>query len=268
MKQLVEKICKTAREAGDIMRSAREDSLGISQKGSFKNLVTQYDQRIQEFLFQELHEILPEAKFLGEEEGQDIFREEYREGWLFVIDPIDGTSNFICGYGPSVTSIGLFRDGKPYIGVIYNPWSDDMFAAGSGEGAFRNGKPIHTSEASLSESLVVFGTAPYYAEEKIRKAFDTGYSYMKRCIDIRRSGSAAWDLCQVACGAVGLYFEPVVQIWDYAAGAAILLEAGGILTDLEGNELTYSGQTSILAATRGVAAEDYISIPENQTELP
>ena len=255
---ILAEICKAAKEAGEIILNASNIMAATKQKGSNSNLVTKYDQEVQIVLEKRLHEVLPEAAFMGEENHEDRFREEYGKGFLFVIDPIDGTSNFIFGYRPSVTSIALFQDGVPYMGVIYNPYSDEMYSAIKGKGAWKNGESIHTSSLPLSKSLVSMGTAPYYSDEKIKMAFDTAYSYMSRCVDIRRSGTAAWDLCQIAGGALGLYFEPVLQLWDYAAGALIVSEAGGTITDMEGNELTFTGASSVMAASAGVTGEDYM----------
>ncbi len=254
---ILEAIREAALQAGEIMRTAHNSNDADQVKGGHSNFVTIYDKKIQLFLMDKLSEILPEANFLGEEEGKDVFKEDYKKGYTFVIDPIDGTSNFMHGYGASVTSIGLLKDGKPYIGVVYNPWSDQMFYAERGKGAFENGKPIHTSDEPLSLSLVTFGTAAYYPEMH-RPAFELGYKYLPKCVDIRRSGSAAWDICMVAGGRTGLYVEPVIQIWDYAAGAAILLEAGGTFTDLNGDEVSFEGPSAVAAASAGVAREVYL----------
>ena len=251
---------RIAREAGDIFRNAAHIEDSVSAKGSAINLVTEYDKKVQAFLEDELRQLLPGANFLGEENGEDIFKPEYKNGWLFIIDPIDGTSNFIKSYNPSVVSIGLFKDGKPYIGVVYNPRMEELFSAELGCGAFLNGKPIHSSRESLLHSLVVFGTAPYYERSLIQGAFESAFSYMGRCIDVRRSGSVAWDLCSVAAGRAGLYFEPKVQIWDCAAGALILTEAGGKLTDFEGNPLPMNGPSEIVGASEGVAKETYLPV--------
>ena len=133
-----------------------------------------------------------------------------------------------------------------------------MISAVKGSGAFQNGVSVRSASLPLSRSLVSIGTAPYYEEQEIRKAFDLGFSYMLRCVDVRRSGSAAWDICQVACGVTGLFLEPVLQIWDYAAAAVILEEAGGRITDFSGNPLSYRGPSEIIAASAGVAEEDYL----------
>ena len=131
-----------ALKAGEIMLSADRIKAATDEKSGHANFVTEYDRKVQEFLFEELARILPEASFVGEEDGAERFREEYRTGFSFVIDPIDGTTNFIKAYRPSVTSIGLLLDGKPFIGVIYNPYQGVLYSAERGKGAFRNGTPI------------------------------------------------------------------------------------------------------------------------------
>ena len=206
--ELLKNLEIAAKKAGQLMLGASHIEDVVTQKGDFHNLVTEYDKKVQEYLFEKLSRLLPEAKFMGEEEDQDHFRKEYKEGWLFVIDPIDGTSNFIRRYRPSVTSIGLFLNGKPHIGIVYNPYHDLLYTACSGKGAYLNGRRLRGSDTPLRDSLVCMGTAPYYGEKTIRRAFDTAYWYMSRCIDIRRSGAAAWDLCQVAEGTCGVFFEP------------------------------------------------------------
>lgn len=253
-------IREAALEAGAIMRSAHEGQDEISPdkiKAGHANFVTIYDKRVQEFLTGRLGEILPEAHFVGEENGKDAFDVSFRRGFTFVVDPIDGTSNFMNNYGPSVTSIGLFKDGKPFIGVVYNPWQEVMFSAAEGVGAFENGKTIHSSNEPLSMSLVSFGTAPYYPNLR-DQVWKVGSFYLDRCVDLRRSGSAAWDLCMVASGRTGLFVEPLLQLWDYAAGAVILTEAGGRITDLAGKELDFCGASSIAAASAGVSRADYL----------
>ena len=175
-----------------------------------------------------------------------------------MVDPIDGTSNFMKAYRPSVTSIGVLKDGKPYAGVIYNPYTDQMFSAEAGCGAYENGQRFFSSEDPLSQSLVAMGTAPYYEEEVSRSAFLMGHWYLLRSIDIRRSGSAAWDLCMVAAGHLGLFYEPRLCLWDYAGEACIMEEAGGRITDIYGGELFYQGSSSIVAASRGVSREEYL----------
>ncbi len=245
----IEDIKQVAREAGDILLTAKRPK--IMEKSGHANFVTETDEKVQRFLVGRLKELLPEAEFLGEEDGQDEFSAKMAKGFCFVIDPIDGTSNFIYEYRPSVVSIGLLKDGKPYMAVVYNPYDDMMFSAIAGEGAYMNGERIMSSEAPLSEQLSCFGTAPYY-EELRDKSFDIAKKLLPLCVDLRRSGTAAWDMCCVAIGRCGLYFELKIQIWDYAAAALIAQEAGCSVTDIEGNPLSYTGASSALCMSRGV----------------
>ena len=245
----IEDIKQIAREAGDILLTAKRPK--IMEKSGHANFVTETDEKVQRFLVGRLKELLPEAEFLGEEDGQDVFSAKMANGFCFVIDPIDGTSNFIYEYRPSVVSIGLLKDGNPYMAVVYNPYDDMMFSAAAGQGAFMNGEKIMSSEAPLSDSLALFGTAPYY-EELRDKSFEIAKNLLPLCVDLRRSGTAAWDMCCVALGRCGLYFELKLQMWDYAAAALIAQEAGCTVTDIEGNPLSYKGPSSCLCMSQGV----------------
>ena len=246
---LIDDIIRIAKEAGNIMLTAKRPK--IMEKSGHANFCTETDEKIQAFLIERLSEVLPEAAFLGEEDGQDVFTEKMTKGYCFVLDPIDGTSNFIYSYRPSVISIALLKDGKPYMGVVYNPFDDMVLSAIAGEGAYMNGERVMSSDGPLSDSLAVFGTAPYYAE-LTEKTFEIAKALLPLCVDLRRSGTAAWDMCCVALGRCGLYFEMRVQLWDYAAAALIATEAGCAVTDIEGNELSYTGPTSALCRSRGI----------------
>ncbi len=271
-----EEIMKIVRRAGDIILHASKNREEHITKAGHANFATAYDEAVQEFLISRLGELLPEARFLGEEDGKDLFRKEYKTGLLFVIDPIDGTSNFIYGYAPSVISVALFSDGSPAVGIVYNPYTGQIFAAEKGKGAFlypgeaapsvsdeRDGGSceiagavrLRVTEKPLAECLVSFGTSPYrsdLAEKTFRKAGEL----MEKCVDVRRSGSAAWDLCLLSSGVTGLVFEYTLGLWDYAAGALLVEEAGGTVTDIEGRPLAFDGPSSILARGAGVRREE------------
>jgi len=245
----IEEIIQIAKEAGEIMVTA--DRPKVMQKAGHANFCTEMDEKIQAFLIDRLSKVIPDASFLGEEDGQDVFTSKMENGYCFVIDPIDGTSNFIYEYRPSVISIALLRDGAPYMAVVYNPYDDMVFSATKGEGAYLNGERIMSSDAPLSDSLTVFGTAPYYTELQER-TFEIAKNLLPLCVDLRRSGTAAWDMCCVAMGRCSLYFELKIQLWDYAAAALIATEAGCMATDIEGKDLSYKGATSALVRARGV----------------
>jgi len=245
----IERIKQIAREAGEIMLTAVRPQ--VIEKEGHANFCTETDEKIQAFLIEKLKEVVPEASFLGEEDGQDVFTEKMSQGYCFVLDPIDGTSNFIYAYRPSVVSIALLKDGKAYMGVIYNPYDEMMFTAVTGQGASLNGERIMSSDLPLSDSLSVFGTAPYYTELQ-DKTFEIAKKLLPLCVDLRRSGTAAWDMCCVAMGRCSLYYEMRIQLWDYAAAALIASEAGCTLTDVSGNPLSYKGPTSVICRARGI----------------
>ena len=244
-------------EAGKILLGAHLNRSEIIQKSGHQNFVTEYDKKVQDYLENALSAAFPQAKFYGEED-EEHNEEALSSGDVFVIDPIDGTSNFMKGLFPSCISIGMLRDGFPYFGMIYVPQSDELFWAIKGKGAFRNGVRIHSSDEPLSGSLGMFGTAPYYSEELRDMAYRLARSYQEKCIDMRRSGSAAYDLCLVASGVIGLYVEPVIQLWDYCAGALIASEAGAAVTDLSGGPIDFRNPSPIIAVSQGVAREDYL----------
>ena len=245
----IDEIRAIVKDAGNILLEARRPN--IMEKFGHANFVTETDEKVQRFLMERLEEVLPDSEFLGEEDGQDVFSAKMKNGYCFVIDPIDGTSNFIYEYRPSVVSVGLLKDGKPYMAVVYNPYDDMMFYATEGQGAYMNGEKIMSSDAPLSQQLACFGTAPYYVEYR-DISFDIAKRLLPQCVDLRRSGTAAWDMCCVALGRCGLYFEMKIQIWDYAAAALIATEAGCSVTDIKGIPLSYTGASSALCIARGV----------------
>ena len=149
----------------------------------------------------------------------------------------------------SCVSIGLIRNGKRYLGVVHNPYLDETFSAISGEGAYMNGNAIHVSSDDLENSIVLFGSSPYNTE-LAKASFKLAYEYFQKCLDIRRSGSAALDLCSIASGRAELYFELILSPWDFAAGALIVEEAGGIVTTVEGDALSCLEKSSVLARNK------------------
>lgn len=243
LSELAEKMEAVVKEAGRILINAVRVEETVEEKSGRANFVTAYDKKVQDFLFQKLMKILPDAVFIGEEEEEHA---ALPEGYAFIIDPIDGTTNFMKGYCVSCISVGLLQAGKPVLGIVYNPYLDELFRAEKGKGAYCNGKAIHVSDHDLSEGLVLFGTAPYN-EELSKRSFQCAYELFIRSLDVRRSGSAAIDLCNVACGRAELYFELLLSPWDYAAGSLILTEAGGRIVNTEGKEITFDEKNGVVA---------------------
>ena len=250
--ELLRQISDAVRTCGEIILHADRSKSCIDEKAGHANFVTTYDKRVQQELQKRLLEILPEAVFVGEEE--DIHA-SIAKGYAFIVDPIDGTANFTRGFNASCISVALALDGYPILGVVCNPYQQETFHAIKGKGAYLNHERIHTSDRTLSEGLILFGTAPYQAE-LTRKSFETAYRYMASAQDLRRSGSAALDLCTVACGRAEFFFELSLCPWDYAAGALIVEEAGGKTGDLQGNPLTYDRKQTVTARAPKVALLD------------
>ncbi len=255
-KEQQEKIIALIRECGKIMLSAHDiesNEENISAKSGAGNFVTVFDVKVQETLIRGILQILPEARFLAEESAS--FSEDYSKGICFVIDPIDGTANFIHDMRCSAVSVGMLCDNEPVFGAVYAPYIDEMFVASKGEGAYLNGKPIHTASRTLEEALVSFGTSPYYREELADASFDVAKRLFMKTADIRRSGSAAVDLCFLACGRTDVFFEALLSPWDYAASYVIVTEAGGEMLQMDGQQISLTSPSSVLCVTKSVKNE-------------
>lgn len=240
---MINQIKDIVRQAGQLMREFT--SVQIHDKEGKANFVTSADLAVQEYLVKRLADLIPDAKFIAEEKEND----NTLEGYTWIIDPIDGTTNFIYDYKHSAISVALMQENEPVIGVIYNPYLDELFSAERGRGAYLNGERIEVSESSLQDSLVLFGTSPYRID-LVDKTFDTAKNLFLKCRDIRRSGSAALDLCYIACGRSDLFFEYVLSPWDFAAGSLIITEAGGVIGSFEGNTFGYTESIAIVAGNK------------------
>ena len=157
---MLKKITEIVKEAGKIVLSAHNQENTITAKEGKKNFVTKYDVAVQEFLFKELGKAFPDAQFIGEE-GENDFS---TDGLRFIIDPIDGTTNFMQDYRCSCISVALCNGNDVVAGVVYNPYTDELFSAEKGKGAYLNGDRISVSERPLSDGLALFGTSPYHPE--------------------------------------------------------------------------------------------------------
>lgn len=252
---MLEEIKEIVRKAGQIMLNAQNIKDNVESKQGTANYVTKYDVEVQQFLYKELAEVLPEAAFLGEEDDK---REKVNADYCFIIDPIDGTTNFIFDYRHSAISVGLRYQGQMLLGLVYNPYLDELFWAEKGKGAFLNGRKLTVNDLGISEGIVGFGTAPYYRDKSdetfriVRKLFD-------QAMDIRRSGSAALDICYTAAGRFVLFCEMVLAPWDYAAASLILTEAGGRISSFDRQELSCLSPSSVIAAAPK-AYEEYFKL--------
>lgn len=248
----------TVRNAGNIMKSGISSS-DIYIKGR-ADFVTQKDLEVQNYIFTELNKLYPHIGFIGEEEGKSVSNES---GMQWILDPIDGTTNYIYGYNMSAISLALKDKDKIVFGIVYNPFTNELFKAVRGEGAYLNDKPIKVSNTdTLTNALVAVGTSPYYKNLAV-EVFDKIRHLFEESLDIRRSGSAALDLAYVASGRQDAYFEYNLKPWDYAAGCLILEEAGGIVKDTEGNGLSYTDVIGIVAGCNEKIFNQVLNIVKN-----
>lgn len=222
------------------------DSSDVMKKSGDADLVTVYDKGVQERLIAGLSELFPEAHFFAEE--KDNFADDTKNGLCFVIDPIDGTTNFIHNLGASTISVGALFEGKPVFGCVYDPYRNDLFIAVGGKGAYKNGERISVSDREMPYSVVAFGTAPYKKTEYAAEGFRIACDIFCNCSDLRRSGSAALDMANIACGKLDGFFERVLSPWDYMAGTVLIREAGGVVTDFDGADIGFSAPSPVLCS--------------------
>lgn len=215
----------------------------VREKG-VADYVTQVDLAVQDFMKKELHTLAPEIQFLGEETG--LQRMDADSYW--ILDPVDGTTNLMHDYQHSVVSLALCHKQEIVLGIVYDPFHDELFSAVKGEGSFLNSKPIHVSAAkTLSETIIGVGTAK---RELAKENFARFLKVYEKAQDIRRIGSAALELAYTACGRQGGYFEVYLNPWDYAAGMLLVEEAGGKVSDWDGRKLD-PAQGGQVAGTNG-----------------
>ncbi len=237
------------RSAGDMILSAHDKSeaYGITAKPGSANFVTEYDVAVQHFIIGEVKKLFPGCEFMAEEQENDPC--VLSSGDCFILDPIDGTTNFIRDLKQSSISLAYLHEGVLSYALVYAPYTDEMFTAERGKGAFLNQKEIHISSRTLENGILAFGSSPYY-KELADKTFTLCRRVFEHCADIRRGGSAAIDLANLAAGKTDLFFECRLSPWDYAAGLLLVEEAGGIITDMSGEPLSFLHPCSVIAANR------------------
>ena len=245
-------VCEVARQAGAYIREERSKfSLESVERKHAHDYVSYVDKGSERLIVSALRALLPEAGFITEEglAGHDS------EQMLWVVDPLDGTTNFIHQYAPYAVSIALLQGKTILIGVVYEICADECFYAWQGGGAYLNGKPLHVSSQKIQDALLCL-QFPYNSD-----AYKT---VMKRLIDclygnvcsIRACGSAAMALCQVAAGRLDGYAEQYIGQWDYMAGSLIVMEAGGQVTDYSGSDDFTQGNSVV--ATNGIIQQDFL----------
>lgn len=243
MKIQTEKIIEIVKETKPLFMN-REQSSKIREKG-LADFVTQVDIQVQEQVKQDLSQLDPAIQFMGEEKDNSEI-DFTKDVW--ILDPVDGTTNLIHDFRNSTLSLALCEGGILTLGIVYHPYSDELFLARRGEGAWCNGVPIHVSGAEkMSQSLISVGTSPYY-KELAEENFALFQKIFMESEDIRRLGSAALELAYVASGRTEAYLERHLKPWDYAAGVLLIEEAGGMVTDYQGKPVDVTKPSDIVGS--------------------
>jgi myo-inositol-1(or 4)-monophosphatase len=221
-----------ARDAGQLLLAHFRDDHQISKKGRI-DLVTEMDVRAEKLIVDQIRLRFPDHEILAEEQGSHAGNGPYK----WIIDPLDGTTNYAHGYRFFSVSIAIEWERELILGVVYDPVTEELFSATKGQGATLNNHPIHVSdENQLIDSLLVTGFS--YDQEEIKKNLEYFNRMILHSRAIRRDGSAALDLCYVACGRFEGFWEVSLKPWDVAAGRLIVEEAGGTVTNFRGSPST------------------------------
>jgi len=252
----LETAVKAARIAGDFildnLGKISNDDIDIKQRSDF---VTYVDRESEQLIINTIKNVFPEHHFLAEESLKDSAGHEYR----WIIDPLDGTTNFIHSYPAFCVSIALERNNEIILGVIFDPQKKELFTAEKGKGAFLNGQPFRISGTTDMNSCLVTTGFPFKQKEMIDNYLKLFKNILLRVSDIRRAGSAALDLAHLACGRCEAFFEIGLSPWDIAAGVIMIKEAGGIVTDFGGGT-DYMTTGNIIAGPPSVHNEILIEV--------
>lgn len=228
---------QTARDAGSILTDKLGRVMQVRSKGDI-NLVTEADLAAERLIIERIKSYYPRHAILAEESGatESVIAIAGSSEWKWIVDPLDGTTNFAHGYPCFCVSIALERNGQIEVGVVYDPTRDEMFAAERGSGASLNGRRVQVSLVEELNSAMLCTGFPYDVRERPHFALDfTNFTMEAQAV--RRDGSAALDLAYVACGRFDGFWEDGLNPWDVAAGVLLIEEAGGRVTDFVGGEL-------------------------------
>ena len=242
-RRFTEAATRFAQAGGQVIMEYFQKEMQIDEK-SAGNLVSEADLNAERVIVELIRNAFPEHAILAEEGHVTISEGEF----LWIVDPLDGTNNFAHGIPHFAVSVALYQDGQPLCGAVWNPTRDDLFVATRGKGAYWNGGTLHVShETALDQALI--GTGFYYDRgalmQKTLRSIET--LFLNNIHGIRRFGAASLDLCSVASGQFGGFFEYQLGPWDFAAGRLIVEEAGGCATDCDGQPLGTTA-SSVLAS--------------------
>lgn len=248
-----EKLIQIIKEASKILKDGFYVKNDVTFKAK-KDLVTTYDVAVETFLKEAFKKEFPSFSVIAEE--SDNSEIEFKDS--IIIDPIDGTTNFVNGVPHTAISVGVYKNKKPFIGVVYNPILDELYSAKVGEGAFLNGEKINVSQEDVLQKALIATGFPYSSgtnSDDLDMVINQMRAILPASQDIRRLGSAALDLCYVAKGTYEGFYEMNLKAWDVSAGIIILSEAGGKVSNLDENEYTLFEDKYIVATNGNIHKE-------------
>lgn len=245
---------EAARRGGAILQECARTGFCIEHKDAV-NLVTDADRLAEQAIVEAIRQAYPSHQVLAEERGLQVGG---ASPYKWVIDPLDGTTNFAHGYPAYCVSIGLEHEGRGILGVVFDPTREEWFVAEAGGGAYLNGTPVRVSQArTLDVALLVTGFA-YDIRESAQNNLDHFARFALRAQGLRRTGTAALDLCYVAAGRFDGFWEIKLHPWDTAAGTLIVQEAGGRVTDLKGGPFSIYGNE--IVASNGLIHDEMLGV--------
>ncbi len=256
---MIDRLKEIVKEAGEILKEGYFSTKEISFKAK-KDLVTKYDVGIENFLKEKFSKEFNQFNIIAEEsDNSDI---KFNDS--IIIDPIDGTTNFVNGVPHTAISVGVYKDKKPFYGIVYNPILNELYEAQVKKGAFLNGKKIEVSKENDFQKALIATGFPYTSgtnQDDLDSVLKMMKNVLPNCQDIRRLGSASLDLCYVAKGVFDSYYEMNLKPWDVSAGVIILSEAGGAFTNEKGEEYSLF-EDKYIVATNGCLQDELVKILE------
>jgi len=257
MDDLKRVLLDATKEAGKIILKNFNGVFKIDHKEGINNLVTEVDKLAETRIIEVIRKAFPAHSIISEEVGELIKPSDYQ----WIIDPIDGTVNFAHGIPICCVSIGLMYNGQLLMGAVFNPMMDELFVAEKGQGATLNGQPIKVSVKSNFKTAFLVTGFPYNWPDGAEHPIKVFERLVLEGLPVRRLGSAAIDLCWVACGRFDGFWEYNLQPWDVAAGYLIVQEAGGRVTDFAGKEYDVFDKETL--ATNGLIHDDMLRVIKN-----
>lgn len=233
-----------ARKAGQLQMDYFQKNIEISSKGRKIDLVTEVDKKSEEILVNKISTAYPDHSIMAEEGSNKSNDSRYR----WIIDPLDGTVNYVHGFPIFAISISLYKDNQPEYGLVYLPYFDDIYSAQKGKGSYYNDKRIHVNEVYTLKNGIIATGFPYSHQES-NESLELFNKILPEAGGIRRTGAAAFDLCQVASGVFSGFWEIELNLWDIAAGILLIEEAGGVITDFNGETLRTNSEQVVAGNT-------------------